>query len=193
MKKILLMLLIASVSLTTVGCGEEKNSQTDKTTTTITEEVGNDEDNAVINSEFTQQYSNETYGFTLRYPENWSNLAVEGTISAFVIDEITGANMNIVSESSVGYDLEQYNELAMKVVKDLYGIANIESKSEKLGNYDVISNVYDMETAGVLFKFCQVYLIEDDEVYIFSYTCPESTFDEGISEFKQVISTIEFE
>jgi hypothetical protein len=129
--------------------------------------------------------------YSIQYPKDWelNQNGQMGTsfilFSALENDEDNfRENVNLLVQSLQGQsvDLDAFTEISEGQVKSMLTNCTLYlSKRMKKGGQDYHKLIYTADQGGVSLKFVQYYWIENDNAYVLTLTCQESSF----SRFKE--------
>ncbi|XID92476.1 DcrB-related protein [Paenibacillaceae bacterium WGS1546] len=146
-----------------------------------------------------QEYVDEVYGTTFRYPEGWE---VEGSdggtiVATFFVppedeNDVFEENVSVAIEDLGGEDvtLEILAEASKKQLGE--AIANFQIVKEETAELDGLP-YYSLHFSGTQGEldliWQQVYMIVDGFTYIFTYTAEPESFDKFVGQASEIIGS----
>jgi hypothetical protein len=150
----------------------------------------------------TQKYTNKEFGFSIILPEGWE--VQDGkpyNITAIFLGPVDGGfrinfNLNIVNipEEGATIDEELISVIKEELTKSLEMLGEVNFLSEgkrKVSNFDSYEIVYILKVGKMEIKQKQVYFINKDKFYVFTFSALKENFDKYIQTFEQIINTFE--
>ncbi len=149
-------------------------------------------------------YSNETYNFTLNYPENWQVRELDDPITGEVVVFSSPAESSFdpFSEKiyiSVEYlapdinSLDQYTQTIVNRIKQENGneIKVYKEKRTKLGRYPARMIIYSRQENKLLLRQLEAFTIKNNRVYVITYTAERVKFSKFLSTAQKMLKSWE--
>lgn len=147
-------------------------------------------------------YSNETYNFTLNYPETWQVRELDDPITGGVVVFSSPAESNFdpFSEKvyiSVEYlapdinSLDQYTQTIIERIKQENGdeVEVYKEKRTKLGRYPARMVIYSRQENGLLLRQLEAFTIKNNRVYVITYTAERVKFSKFLSTAQKMLKS----
>ncbi len=149
-------------------------------------------------------YSNETYNFTLNYPETWQVRELDDPITGEVVVFSSPAESNFDSFSekiyiSVEYlardinSLDQYTQTIVERIKQENGdeVEVYKEKRTKLGRYPARMVIYSRQENGLLLRQLEAFTIKNNRVYVITYTAERVKFSKFLRTAQKMLKSWE--
>jgi len=144
-------------------------------------------------------YTNESYGFSMEYPEDWSY--TEANASSVVTinspkqssSDVFSENVNVVVQTlPPDMTLAMYAEKSMKDLNTYVGNFDLMEQKDvtiagQPGKRLVYQGVYPGQENE--YKFLQEYVVKDGSAYLLTYTAVPAEFDTFVSQAEVILAS----
>ena len=143
-------------------------------------------------------YKNEKYGISIGYPSDWEVKDNHmNTIVSFISplasskDTLT-ENMNILVEDMKAESLEATTRAALEQLKTIENFTLVSSESLVLDNRSAKALTYTASRSPLL-KFKQVWMIHNNQLYVFTFAASAVDFREYAKIFDKMLGTLKIQ
>ena len=143
------------------------------------------------------KYENKDNKISFKVPSSWSKIDVEGSTVAFVIsineDKTFATNVNLIIQDLSKYDisLDDYSKLSYTQLEEFEGYKSIDKKAITIDGLKGEYTEYTFNNNGIEIYICQMWTVEDDKAYVFTFGATEEEFTKGLESFNDLIKTVE--
>jgi|GEM_PF-4186610 hypothetical protein len=144
-------------------------------------------------------YRNRQYNLTIEYPIGWTvEEGFFGTLVSFISplrdarDQLT-ENVNVLIQDQGGemVDLALATNIALEELQKLPNFILVTSEPTTVGGRRAHAVVYTSESDGsTSLKFKQVWTMQNDGLYVFSFAAEPSQYDEYVQIFERMLDTV---
>ena len=162
-----------------------------------TVEIEADKETEVEINDDLVKYENKDNKISFKVPSSWSKVDVEESTVAFVIsmneDETFATNVNLMIQDLSKYDmsLDDYSKLSYTQLEEFEGYKSIDKKAITIDGLKGEYTEYTFNNNGIELYICQMWTVEDDKAYVFTFGATEEEFTKGLESFNDLIKTVE--
>jgi len=143
------------------------------------------------------KYETKDNKISFKVPSSWSKIDVEESTVAFVIsmneDETFATNVNLMIQDLSEYDmsLDDYSMLSYIQLAEFEGYKSIDKKAITIDGLKGEYTEYTFNNNGIELYICQMWTVEDDKAYVFTFGATEEEFAKELESFKDLVKTVE--
>lgn len=132
-------------------------------------------------------YQNGDYGFSFKYPANWTKASKLGVIIAFEEDDeekLLAPYISVLQQPKLDptYNIKDFAKAADKVLTTSKSYAKISEESRKIGNTDGYEIIFDNGS----FRYMYIYYYKDNSAFLLVLGALRSDFDNFKDEFDYI-------